>query len=88
MAKSKSTRRPKAPANLLANNQLVDAGLGPIQTIEDCRSIIEYVRQTDVTESSEDIKMGRFLVLGLVADALAHAQGEIQRQQRQEASHG
>jgi hypothetical protein len=34
MAKSKSTRRPKAPANLPPNNQLVDAGQGPHQTIE------------------------------------------------------
>jgi hypothetical protein len=82
MPKSKSTRRPSAPANCAPINQLVNPDL-PYQTIEHCTSVLEYVRQASVAGQNYGTEMGRFLVLGLVTDALAHAQSEMQRQRRE-----
>ncbi len=69
-----------APRNASPPNGLVTEGVGPVNTIEHCQSVLEFVRQSTPAGQSDEIEFGRFLVLGLVYDALDHAKAQIQRQ--------
>ena len=81
MAKSNSTGRVKRQPP----NRLCDAR--SLQTIENCRQVIEFCRQASVPGGSEMIEMGRVRVLELVNEALEHVQGEMAVRQR-EVAHG
>jgi hypothetical protein len=53
-------------------------GLGPLQTIESCRQLMELCRCVDTTlEISEPAQMGMFRVLGLVSAALESVQSAL-----------
>lgn len=64
-------KRKAAPAN-----QLVDVAT-PQGTIDRCMDVIEFVRQATIEDDDEITDYGRFLILGLVHDALEHANTEI-----------
>jgi hypothetical protein len=57
-------------------NQLVKEGM-PQDTIDRCMDVIEFVRQSTIADDDETIDYGRFLILGLVHDALGHVNAEI-----------
>lgn len=71
-AKRRSAAKPKN-----VPNQLV--GFIEIDTLDNCRAVIEFVRQATLNAEGQEIDMGRFLILGLVHDALGTLQPAVTR---------
>lgn len=76
MAKLKS-RTAVRGAKAAPTNSLVDTSMGPAQTLANCTNAIEFMRQAGLDGYSEEWEHGRYLLLGVINDALRHAENEV-----------